>query len=86
VKVSITVTPSAAYTSTPRITADLREQGWRVSKNTVAEIMREQGLVARRKRRRWWLTQRDRNARKAPDLLRREFAHRSGRTCTGAAI
>jgi hypothetical protein len=44
-----------------------------VSKNTVAEIMREQGLVARGKRRRWWLTQRDRNARKAPDLLRREF-------------
>ena len=57
----------------PRITADLREQGWRVSKNTVAAIMRERGLVARRKRRRWWLTQRDRNARKAPDLLRREF-------------
>lgn len=58
----------------PRITADLRELGWRVSKNTVAEIMREQGLVARRNRRRWWLTQRDRNARKAPDLLRRDFS------------
>jgi transposase InsO family protein len=58
----------------PRITADLKDLGWRVSKNTVAQIMREQGLVARRKRRRWWLTQPDRNARKAPDLLRREFA------------
>ena len=27
----------------PRITADLREEGWRVSVNTVAQIMAEQG-------------------------------------------
>jgi putative transposase len=32
----------------PRITADLRDLGWRVSKNTVAALMREQNLVARR--------------------------------------
>ena len=36
----------------PRITADLREAGWKVSKNTVAAVMREQGLVARRKQER----------------------------------
>ena len=36
----------------PRITADLRDAGWRVSENTVAALMREQGLVARRKTRR----------------------------------
>ncbi len=30
----------------PRITADLREAGWRVRQNTVAALMREQGLVA----------------------------------------
>ena len=33
----------------PRITADLREAGWRVSENTVAALMREQhlaGLIA----------------------------------------
>ena len=36
----------------PRITADLREMGWRVSQNTVAAIMAEQGLQARAKRRR----------------------------------
>ena len=36
----------------PRITADLRDAGWRVSENTVAGLMREQGLAARRKRRR----------------------------------
>ena len=28
----------------PRITADLREEGWRVSENTVAAMMRELGL------------------------------------------
>ena len=32
----------------PRITADLRELGWRVSENTVAAVMAEQHLVARR--------------------------------------
>ena len=36
----------------PRITADLRDAGWRVSENTVAALMRDQGLAARRKRRR----------------------------------
>ena len=36
----------------PRITADLREEGWRVSENTVAVLMREQHLAARRKARR----------------------------------
>jgi putative transposase len=32
----------------PRITADLRDTGWRVSENTVAGLMREQHLAARR--------------------------------------
>jgi transposase InsO family protein len=58
----------------PRITADLRELGWRVSKNTVAEVMAELHLVARRKRRRRGSTKPDASARKAPDLLRRNFA------------
>jgi putative transposase len=57
----------------PRITADLREAGWRVSKNTVAVLMGEQGLVARRKRKRRSLTRPDRSARKAPDALGRDF-------------
>ena len=33
----------------PRITAALWDAGWRVSENTVAGLMREQGLAARRK-------------------------------------
>jgi putative transposase len=57
----------------PRITADLRERGWRVSENTVAKPMAEQHLVARRKRRRRSLTKADRSARKAPDALQRDF-------------
>ena len=35
----------------PRITAALRDAGWRVSQNTVAALMREQGLAARPGRR-----------------------------------
>ena len=60
----------------PRITADLRAAGWRVSQNTVAALMAEHGLVARRKRRRRSTTRRGRaggSARKAPDALRRDF-------------
>jgi putative transposase len=57
----------------PRITDDLREMGWQVSVNTVADIMSEQRLVARPRRRRRGLTRPDRSARKAPDLLRRDF-------------
>jgi transposase InsO family protein len=60
----------------PRITADLRGMGWRVSTNTVAQLMREQGLVARRSRRRHGTTKPDKLARKAPDLLRRDFTPR----------
>jgi transposase InsO family protein len=47
--------------------------GRRVSVNTVAAIMAEQHLVARPKRRRRALTQPDKSARKAPDLLHRDF-------------
>jgi transposase InsO family protein len=58
----------------PRIHADLRDLGWRVSKNTVAKLMAEQGLVARPKRKRRSLTKADKAARKAPDMLQRDFA------------
>jgi putative transposase len=58
----------------PRITADLREAGWRVSKNTVAKIMAEQRLVARRRRRRHSGTRPGRGRWRAPDLIGRRFA------------
>lgn len=60
----------------PRITAELRDQSWVVSENTVAAVMREQQLVARPSRRRRGTTKADRSARKAPDLLGRDFSLR----------
>jgi transposase InsO family protein len=57
----------------PRITADLREAGWTVSKNTVAAVMREQGLAARRKKRRRAATRPGRGRWRAPDLVKRDF-------------
>jgi len=60
----------------PRITADLHDQGWRVSKNTVAKIMREQDLVARRRRRGKNTTRPGRGRWRAPDLIGRRFTAR----------
>jgi transposase InsO family protein len=58
----------------PRITADLRGEGWRVSQNTVATLMREMGLTARRRRRRRQTTRPGRGRWRAPDLIERDFA------------
>jgi putative transposase len=57
----------------PRITADLRDAGWRVSENTVAALMRQQGLAARRKRRRRATTRPGSSRWRAPDLVARRF-------------
>jgi putative transposase len=57
----------------PRITADLRDAGWQVSENTVAALMRDQHLAARRKKRRRSLTRPGRGRWRAPDLVRRDF-------------
>jgi putative transposase len=58
----------------PRIRADLRAAGWRVSRKTVAAIMRERGLVSRPKRRRRSTTKQGRGRWRAPDLVGRQFA------------
>jgi transposase InsO family protein len=58
----------------PRITADLRAAGWRVSKNTVAGLMRELGLAARTRKRRRATTRPGRGRWRAPDLVKRKFA------------
>jgi putative transposase len=57
----------------PRITADLRDAGWRVSENTVAALMREAGLAARRRKRRRATTRPGRGRWRAPDLVKRDF-------------
>ncbi len=57
----------------PRIAAALRDAGWKVSENTVAALMREQGLAARRKKKRRASTRPGRGRWRAPDLVRRKF-------------
>ena len=57
----------------PRITADLRDAGWRVSENTVAGLMRELGLAARRTKRRRCTTRPGQGRWRAPDLVKRDF-------------
>jgi transposase InsO family protein len=57
----------------PRITADLREAGWRVSENTVAKLMGEQQLIARAIKRRKQTTRQGKGRWRAPDLIGRNF-------------
>jgi putative transposase len=57
----------------PRITADLNDAGWAVSENTVARLMRELHLAARRKKKRRSLTRPGKGRWRAPDLVKRDF-------------
>ncbi|MGH7748318.1 MAG: IS3 family transposase, partial [Candidatus Dormibacteria bacterium] len=57
----------------PRVTADLKDAGWRVSENTVAALMRELGLAARPKRKRRGTTRPGKGRWRAPDLVKRDF-------------
>ena len=57
----------------PRIHAQLRTQGVRVSRKRVARLMREAGFQGVSRRRYLSTTQRDPNARAARDLVKRNF-------------
>lgn len=58
----------------PRVLADLVDDGWRVSKKSVEASMARQGLVARPTRTRGrWLTRPDKAAPPTPDLVKRDF-------------
>jgi putative transposase len=57
----------------PRIQADLRDDGIRVSDKRVARLMRERGIHGASRRKGFKTTVRDRDARPAPDLVEREF-------------
>lgn len=56
----------------PRIGLELREKGWRVSDNTIAARMTENGWVARKVKRRHSTTRQGKR-HAAPDLVHRQF-------------
>jgi transposase InsO family protein len=58
----------------PRIHADLLDEGWKISVNTVADSMRRQGLQGRKPKRPKGLTRQDKRAPKFSDLLRGNFS------------
>jgi len=57
----------------PRVHAELIEQGERVGVKRVARLMRLDGLQAVTRRKKVRTTQRDKDARRAPDLVDRDF-------------
>jgi putative transposase len=57
----------------PMLTADLQDAGWKVGKNTVAAVMAEMGLAARRKKKRRATTRPDKGRWRAPDQVKRDF-------------
>jgi putative transposase len=57
----------------PRIHAELRAGGWRISEKTVAKSMARQGLAGRVRKRRKGLTRPDKRKRPFPDLVKRDF-------------
>lgn len=71
--VKVAFTKARGLHGSPRLHADLRDDGWQVSEKTVAESMRRQGLVARQIKRRNGLTRQDKTAPKFPDLVKRDF-------------
>ena len=64
---------SRATYGSPRVFAELIENGERVGHNRVARLMREAGLVGASRRKGCWTTRRDQDARPAPDLVERKF-------------
>ena len=58
----------------PRVHAELRDEGRKCARKRVARLMREQGLYAKRPRHRTVTTHSDPEAKVAPNLLQRDFS------------
>jgi putative transposase len=76
VQVRVAHTRSRHTYGAPRVHQELRAQGTRVAKKRVARLMREDGLVARRRRRRVRTTDSAHGEPVAPNHLARRFAVR----------
>src|SRR5690606_29631142 len=57
----------------PRVHAELIARAWRIGRKRVARLMREEGLEGISRRRRRQTTRRQAGARRAPDLVDRNF-------------
>lgn len=57
----------------PRIHAELREQGWRCGRKRIARLMRQAGISAKRRRRRVRTTDSQHPNLVAPNQLQRDF-------------
>lgn len=80
---SVFVTFRGVYGS-PRIHAELRDQGWRCSRKRIARLMQENGMDARRKPFRPVTTKSNPTHAVAPNLLGRDFtAQRPNEKWTG---
>lgn len=58
----------------PRVHAELRDEGMKCARKRVARLMHEQGLYAKRPRHRTITTHSDPEAKVAPNLLQRDFS------------
>jgi len=64
---------SRATYGTPRVYAELAENGVRISRRRVARLMKQAGLEGVSRRRRYRTTRRGNNAQVVPDLVNRDF-------------
>jgi putative transposase len=62
-----------AYGS-PRVSAALAKQGWKVNEKRVARLMGELAIAGKHGRRKLVTTRRDKDATPAPDLVERDFS------------
>jgi transposase InsO family protein len=73
VEIAASFRASRCNYGSPRVLLDLQELGYRTSRKRVARLMREEGLVARQRRRFRGTTQSDHDEPVAPNLLHQDF-------------
>lgn len=62
------------YYGSPRVLSELKHQGVRVGRKRVIRLMQAQGLIARRRKRRWRAANAEASRPAAPNILARDFS------------